>query len=93
MRNITGICFPEGFPPQKTVKFSKNNGTNNHDFCTIEELKSQYKLVFYSTKTFAGDLNYLTILICARPIFMSETDIFVEAKITPFAIVLVTSIP
>lgn len=39
----------------------------------FEQLNSQYKLVFYSTKKFSGRLNYLTILTCIRPVLHAET--------------------
>ena len=48
------------------------------------------KLVFYSTKTFAGKLHFLSILICTRPVIVDETIDSVSAVLTPFAIVLVT---
>jgi len=72
------------------VKFSTGAGTAS---CTFEQLNSQYKLVFYSTKKFSGRLNYLTILTCTRPLLLSETSTDILTLLTPFAIVLVTSSP
>ena len=84
LNNLTGICFPNGLPPPKHVKFSINQ-----DSCQLGELNSQ-KIVFYSTKTFAGKLHYLSILIFTKPVIVDETIDSVSAVLDPFAIVLVT---
>lgn len=47
-------------------------------------------MVFYSTKTFAGKLHFLSILVCTRPVIFDETIDSVSAVLTPFTIVLVT---
>lgn len=92
LRNIASICYPEGLPQMGQVKFPTNESGVGAS-ATFEQLNSQYRLVFYSTKKFSGRLNYLTILTCTRPVLLAETSSEVVALLTPFAIVLVTSSP
>lgn len=73
LRNIAGICYPEGLPQMVQAKFPINESGNGAG-ATFEQLNSHYKLVFYSTKKFSGRLNYLTILTCTRPVLLAETS-------------------
>jgi len=57
LRNITNIIYPGGMP--SPVKTSINE--------MHVHVNSFYKVVFYATKKFTGELNYLSILSCAKP--------------------------
>ena len=63
--------------------------------CSFNDLAKMSKIVFYSTKSGAGELHYLSILVCSQPHLSdnSEYDEYLKATIHPFVTVIVTTKP